>query len=267
MLVQSSGGQLGDPGRGFIVLSLQRQIKETSANFSKHETSALFLFHRIFTAAVRENLIIEGPGNGIIGDLVAINMQRGRDHGIPGYVKFVLACGGPFITSFTDPNLLTLMSQVQIDRLASVYETVVDVDIFAGAISESPVLGSQFGFTFTCILLEQFNNSRAADRFWYETNDHLVGFNIDQLDAIRNVTMSRIICDNADDVVRIQPKAFRPRNNIDNVIILCDDIATVDLTPFKGEGKMLFYFYYHPHYLHHHHVIFFLHFTVPLAVN
>lgn len=189
----------------------------------------------IFTAAVRENLIIEGPGNGIIGDLVAINMQRGRDHGIPGYVKFVLACGGPFITSFTDPNLALLMPQVQINRLASVYKTVVDVDIFAGAISESPVPGSQFGFTFTCILLEQFNNSRSGDRFWYETNDHLVGFNIDQLDAIRDVTMSRVICDNADDVARIQPKAFRPRNNGDNDDVLCDDIPTVDLTPFKEE--------------------------------
>ena len=201
---------------------------------------------------MRENLIIEGPGNGIIGDLVAINMQRGRDHGIPGYVKFVRACGGPYITSFHAPNLLNLMPQVQIDRLASVYKSVVDVDIFAGAISESPVRGSQFGFTFTCILLEQFNNSRSGDRFWYETNDPVVGFKIDQLDAIRKVTMSRVICDNADDVVRIQPKAFRPRNTSDNDEILCDDIATVDLSPFKEEGKIHSHFYYHLHYLHLH---------------
>ena len=193
-------------------------------------------FCSIFTPEVRENLIIEGPGNGIFGDLMAINIQRGRDHGIPGYIEFIEACGE--VKPVTFPALLKFMSQSQVNRLKQVYTSTVDIDIFVGAMSETRIPGSQFGFTFTCILLQQFKNSRVGDRFWYERDDHEVAFNAEQLDAIRNATMARVLCDNADDVTRIQPKAFVRRDNAANDDILCDDIETVDLTPFKEmEGK------------------------------
>ena len=185
---------------------------------------------------MRENLILEGPGNGIFGDLMSINIQRGRDHGLPGYIEFIEACGG--VRPETFPALLNYMSQSQVNRLKQVYSSPADIDIFPGAISETRIPGSQFGFTFTCILLEQFNKTRATDRFWYERDDHEVAFNAEQLDAIRNVTLARVLCDNADDVTMIQPKAFMRRDNAANDVVLCDDIRTVDLTPFKEmEGK------------------------------
>ena len=185
---------------------------------------------------MRENLIIEGPGNGIFGDLMAINIQRGRDHGLPGYIEYIEACGAKKPLTFA--ALSHFMPLSQINRLKQVYISTVDIDIFVGAMSESRIPGSQFGFTFTCILLKQFENSRVADRFWYERDDHLVGFNALQLDAIRNATLARALCDNADDVTRIQPKAFERRDRGENDDILCDDIPTVDLTPFKEmEGK------------------------------
>lgn len=187
---------------------------------------------------MRENLIIEGPGNGIFGDLMAINIQRAREHGLPGYTEFIEACGEQKPLTF--PALLSFMSQSQVNRLKQVYVSTADIDVFAGAMSETPISGSEFGFTFNCILLQQFKNSRFGDRFWYERDDHEVAFNADQLDAIRNVTMARVLCDNADDVTRIQPKAFLRRNNAENNDILCDDIPAVDLTPFKEvEGKFL----------------------------
>ena len=65
-----------------------------------------------------------------------------------------------------------------------------------------------------------------------------MAFNADQLDAIRNATLARVLCDNADDVTIIQPKAFVRRDNAANDVVLCDDIRTVDLTPFREmEGK------------------------------
>jgi peroxidase len=35
-------------------------------------------------------------------DLIAINMQRGRDHGLPGYIFYREACGSGPIGSFED---------------------------------------------------------------------------------------------------------------------------------------------------------------------
>ena len=35
-------------------------------------------------------------------DLIAINMQRGRDHGLPGYIFYREACGAGPIESFED---------------------------------------------------------------------------------------------------------------------------------------------------------------------
>ena len=47
----------------------------------------------------------EGERKGF--DLVALNIQRGRDHGIPGYNAFRRALGLKPVTSFADPALGT----------------------------------------------------------------------------------------------------------------------------------------------------------------
>jgi len=190
---------------------------------------------------VLENLIIPGPGDGFRGDLASINMQRGRDHGLPGYIEFSKACGGPAATG-SNFNDLTDIPPTQRDKLSRTYRTVEDIDVFAGILSENILEGSAMGRTATCLFLAQFNNTRRGDRFWYERNDTLTGFTIEQLTEIRKASLARVICDNSDDVTTIQPEVFK-RSIIrsPNDDVPCRHLPFVNLNVFK-ESKYFFLF-------------------------
>ena len=58
-----------------------------------------------FVPAVSNQLFDEGPF-GL--DLIALNIQRGRDHGLPGYIHYREFCGSKKITNFDQlgPNIV-----------------------------------------------------------------------------------------------------------------------------------------------------------------
>lgn len=179
---------------------------------------------------------MEGPMDGIKGDLTAINIERGRDHGLPPYVKFRELCGAGEANFFTD--LLTTTTQVNIKKLKQVYATVKDIDLFPGGLTEFPAEGSAIGFTYTCLLTRMFKILREGDRFWYERSNS-VGFTLPQLDEIRKTSLARVYCDNTASIIFIQPKVFRPQTNKfgDNPATDCDNLSMVDLEKFKKEPE------------------------------
>jgi len=148
------------------------------------------------------------PGSG--HDLVSTNIQRGRDHGIPGYSKVREKCGLSPI-----PSLQERPSEINEENWAKVnevYEKVEDVDLYVGGLSESPVEGGMVGPTFACIIGNQFKALMDGDRFFYR---HSSGPEIRpltgaMLDQIKQRRLSDIICENTDiatitDNVFIQP--------------------------------------------------------------
>ena len=111
-----------------------------------------------------------------------------------------------------------------------------DIDLFVGALLEGRLRdGSLLGPVFTCILGDQFQRLKEGDRFYYENGEFpQTRFRLDQLDAIRKVTMARIICDNTD-LGETQPNVFRTES-ADNRMTSCSDtnaIPELDLAPFR----------------------------------
>lgn len=135
-------------------------------------------------------------------DLAAINIQRGRDHGLQPFVKWRQPCGLAPVRNWDD--FKPLVSPNAFENFRSVYSHVEDIDLFSGGLAEKPVRDSLVGPTFGCVIAQQFFNLRQGDRFWYEN----VGiFTPHQLEQIRNMTLAKILCQTTR-ITTLQPHAF-----------------------------------------------------------
>lgn len=109
------------------------------------------------------NFLFGPPGAGGF-DLASLNIQRGRDHGLPSYNQTRANYGLPRVTSWnqisSDPNVRT--------KLSSLYTSPDQVDLWVGGLAEDHVQGALVGQTFHAILKDQFERLRDGDRFWHE---------------------------------------------------------------------------------------------------
>jgi len=141
------------------------------------------------TKAIDEvrNMLLRGPG-GPTFDLVALNIQRGRDHGLADFNTVRGAYGLAPVTSFAD-----LSSQPQVSaRLTLAYGTIQELDLWPGALAEDPLPGAAVGETLRTIILDQFHRLRDGDRFWFE-NDTYFLTNPELLKEVRTTTLADII--------------------------------------------------------------------------
>ena len=100
-------------------------------------------------------------------DLVALNIQRGRDHGIPDYNTFRKICNLAPITSWSQRPVE--MSAEMWLRFRALYRNVNDIDLYPAAIAENPVdRDALLGPTFSCLIGLQFHNLKYGDRWPYQ---------------------------------------------------------------------------------------------------
>ncbi|NER51770.1 MAG: peroxiredoxin [Symploca sp. SIO1A3] len=144
------------------------------------------------------NFLFRLPGAGGF-DLASLNIQRGRDHGLSSYNETRIGLGLSAVTSFAD---ITSDVSVQ-DKLASIYDTVDDIDLWIGGLAENHFNGGIVGELFHTIIADQFRRTRDGDRFFYLNDDHLLSLAPD----IGNTTLSDIIRRNST-ITNIQDNAF-----------------------------------------------------------
>ena len=98
-------------------------------------------------------------------DLAAIEIQRGRDHGLPSYNKFRKSLGLRPVY-----NLNTISSDPLFrSRIAQTYPSIDDMDLWPVLLAEDHIIGSSVGLTLYKVLKQQFQNLRDGDRFWYQS--------------------------------------------------------------------------------------------------
>ncbi|XP_053946193.1 uncharacterized protein LOC128855362 [Anastrepha ludens] len=176
------------------------------------------------------NHLFQTPGFPFGLDLAAINIQRGRDHGVPPYTSWRVPCGLTPINSWED--FANVVGPQSAQRISHAYRSVHDIDLFVGGIAERPVVGGLVGPTFACIIAQQFSNSRKGDRFWYENGGFENSLTPAQLHSIKRVSLAQVLC-RAVGGGTMQPHAFLPTDIKGNERQVCGTgaLAPLDLSP------------------------------------
>ena len=81
---------------------------------------------------------------------------------------------------------------------------LIFLDLWSAGITEIPRPGSLVGPTFACVMGRSFHNLKFGDRFWYENGGWKSSFTVEQINEIRKVKLSRILCDNSDSLQTVQ---------------------------------------------------------------
>ncbi|XP_072325504.1 eosinophil peroxidase-like [Scyliorhinus torazame] len=165
-------------------------------------------------------------------DLGSLNLQRSRDHGIPGYNAWRRFCG------LSQPKNAYHLFQVLKNRLLTrklmaLYRTPDNIDVWMGGISEPFVKGGKVGPLFACLMGQQFKNLRDGDRFWWENKDI---FTVRQRSALAEISMSRIICDNTG--IQFLPRDAFKFETFPRGYVNCNQIPKVDLRAWKEDVQV-----------------------------
>jgi peroxidase len=143
------------------------------------------------------NFLFGLPGAGGL-DLISLNLQRGRDMGLPDFNTVRADFGLPRLTRFSqitkDPALAAQLQQL--------FGSVDNIDPFAGMFAEDHRRGYNIGETLLAVFTDQFQRARAGDRFWYER-----ALRDDDLDRVRRTRLSDIIKRNTS-INHIQDNVF-----------------------------------------------------------
>ncbi|XP_057375088.1 peroxidase-like [Daphnia carinata] len=177
------------------------------------------------------NMLFKTPESKHGGDLVAFNVWRGRDHGLPGYNAYRELFGLRKAKTFSELN--DLFTPETIDKMASLYKSPEEIDLYLAGMSEKVDSSSGIlGHTFLHMVADQFARLKEADRYFYETGDQSGSFTIDQLNEIRKTSLAMIFCLNSDGIKNIQPLTFRPLSEI-NPRLPCSAIPTISFAPWR----------------------------------
>jgi len=181
-------------------------------------------------------LLVDGVRNNLFGppgagglDLAALDIQRGRDHGLPNYNFLRSAYGLEKVTSFaqisSDPEI-----QAKLEQL---FGTVNNIDPFVGALAEDHLPGSSVGPLIKAVVGNQFERLRDGDRFFYTNDPFLHSDSVRRILDVDSVTLAKVIRWNTD-ITGLQGNVFFDKS----VMLFEAPEAGANLTLTASDGRL-----------------------------
>jgi hypothetical protein len=136
----------------------------------------------------------------ILNDLAALNIQRGRDHGLPDYNTVRHAFGLGPKSSF---GAITSDPATRQDLKQAYNNDINAIDPWVGGLAEDHVSNdSNVGELINAVLTTQFSRLRDGDRFWYQNDPAL-----DKIQAELSGTL-------LSDIIKRNTRISNIRNNV-----------------------------------------------------
>ena len=157
-------------------------------------------------------------------DVAARDIQRGRDHGFPPYRDYAQFCEEKYnvTPSFSRSTARSLRNVYGLDAFEN------GMDLHIAALAEEHLDNSHIGPTTACLMAITFRAIRIGDRFWWQNPDPRI-FTEPQRDSLSKIRLSKVICDNADNIPMIRSNVFVPGGEALN----CNELPSLDLTLWK----------------------------------
>jgi hypothetical protein len=161
------------------------------------------------------NFLFGNPGSGGM-DLAALNIERGREKGLPHFNLLRQNFGLSPVSNFSEITSDVLLQQ----QLQQLYGTVDSVDAWVGLLAENHAPNSVLGTCMVEIMRHQFEFLRDGDRLYYE-NDST--FSNTEIAVIKATRLADIIRRNTE-IITIQDSVFYAQER---------DLVSVELLPFQ----------------------------------
>jgi peroxidase len=166
-------------------------------------------------------------------DLIATDIQRARDQGLPSFVEVRRQCNlTPAINSMDDFN--KIFNPINVQLLKRLYKSHEDVDFYVGGMLEIfesvgyPLVGKTFG----CVIVAHYDNVVSGDIYYYTHPESPYPFTEAQITAISNYAFSNFFCTNSNltEVNSMWPAPYIPLLNPKRK---CTDYPEMDLSAWK----------------------------------
>ncbi|XP_076834778.1 thyroid peroxidase isoform X2 [Brachyhypopomus gauderio] len=185
--------------------------------------------HHLMTEELTEKLVVLTVPE--VLDLAALNLQRGRDHGLPGYNDWRVFCGYDRVESGADLRGV-VHDGALVEKIMDLYGHPNNIDVWLAGLVEDVLPGARTGPLFACLIGRQMRMLREGDRFWWERPGV---FSELQRQELQKHSLSRVICDNSGltevpldpFTVGTYPKDF----------LLCSSLPSLDLDMWQEDPE------------------------------
>ncbi|KAI0559219.1 hypothetical protein FGB62_163g074 [Gracilaria domingensis] len=141
-------------------------------------------------------------------DLIALNLQRGRDHNVAKFNDLREFFRGSRASSFSDIS----SDPTTASKLEEAYGDVDDVEAWIGLMAEDKARGSGVGPTLGALMVEEFTRLRDGDQFFFLLRNQIPTVVLDNIPGIetdifrRNTLFNRILLRTTSIATRFLPR-------------------------------------------------------------